>query len=198
MQVLTRLGMVLLTALSSMNSASQPKPTDFTRIAQQLQLCARDLRDVGRSMQAHARTPMLERLSKDQETSLTAERRDLEATADAALKLAMQIDHRENKARAKTLTRADMDSLGVAAHALTARVNQRSPGPSASKKLTCGSLNEPAKQIDSMPGAVRNQRQMASTAFQNFDQKANQLYNLLSSVMKAFNEMRAGTVRNML
>jgi len=39
---------------------------------------------------------------------------------------------------------------------------------------------------------------MASTAFQNFDQKSNQLYNLISSVMKAMNEMRKGTVRNML
>ena len=36
------------------------------------------------------------------------------------------------------------------------------------------------------------------TAFQNFDQKANQLYNLLSSVMKSMNEMRMGTVRNIL
>ena len=40
--------------------------------------------------------------------------------------------------------------------------------------------------------------QMASTAFQNFDQKANQLYNLLSSVMKAMNEMRINTMRNIL
>ena len=36
------------------------------------------------------------------------------------------------------------------------------------------------------------------TYFENFDQKANQLYNLLSSVMKAMNEMRMGTVRNIL
>ena len=52
--------------------------------------------------------------------------------------------------------------------------------------------------LESMQETVRNKRQMASTAFQNFDQKANQLYNLLSSVMKAMNEMRMGTVRNML
>jgi hypothetical protein len=49
-----------------------------------------------------------------------------------------------------------------------------------------------------MQESVRNKREMASTAFQNFDQKANQLYNLLSSVMKAMSEMRMGTVRNML
>jgi hypothetical protein len=39
---------------------------------------------------------------------------------------------------------------------------------------------------------------MSSTAFQNFDQKGNQLYNMLSSVVKARNEQRMGTVRNML
>ena len=31
---------------------------------------------------------------------------------------------------------------------------------------------------------------LASTAFQNFDQKANQLYNLMASVMKSIKEMR--------
>ena len=49
-------------------------------------------------------------------------------------------------------------------------------------------------------GLARSRRSspMASTGFQNFDQKANQMYNLLSSVMKAMNEMRMGTARNML
>lgn len=36
------------------------------------------------------------------------------------------------------------------------------------------------------------------TAFQNFDQKTNQMYNILSSVMKSMNEMRMGSIRNML
>ena len=54
------------------------------------------------------------------------------------------------------------------------------------------------KEAESMQEQVPNKRQMASTAFQNFDQKANQLYNLLSSVMKALNEMRMGSFRNML
>jgi methyl-accepting chemotaxis protein len=43
---------------------------------------------------------------------------------------------------------------------------------------------------------IRNKRQKASTAFEDFDQKANQLYNLLSSVMKAMNEVRMGVTRN--
>lgn len=37
---------------------------------------------------------------------------------------------------------------------------------------------------------------LASTAFQNFDQKANQLYNLMASVMKSLKEMEGGTLRN--
>lgn len=59
-------------------------------------------------------------------------------------------------------------------------------------------LSNTIKELESVQETVRNKRQMASTAFQNFDQKANQLYNLLSSVMKSMNEMRMGTVRNML
>lgn len=45
---------------------------------------------------------------------------------------------------------------------------------------------------------VSDKIQNKQAAFENFDQKANQMYNLLSSVMKAMNEMRMGTTRNML
>ena len=54
------------------------------------------------------------------------------------------------------------------------------------------SVNDRIKDVESMQETVRNKRQMASTAFQNFDQKSNQLYNMMSAVMKAFNEMRSG------
>lgn len=50
-------------------------------------------------------------------------------------------------------------------------------------------------ELDMVAGGTR---QVVSTAFQNFDQKANQTYNILSSVMKSMNEMRMGTIRNML
>ena len=39
---------------------------------------------------------------------------------------------------------------------------------------------------------------LATTLFEGFDQKANQLYNLLSSVLKNMKEMSSGTTRNML
>jgi uncharacterized protein (DUF1501 family) len=198
MQVLARLWIVVLLTLPGMISDAESREPDFAKIGQQMQRYARDLRDVGKSIQAHARTTMPAGLNKDQEVSLVAQRRDLEAAADAALKLAIQIENRELKARERTLTRADMVSLDVPAHALTERINKRLPGASTPKKLNRDGLNESIKEVESMQETARNERQMASTAFQNFDQKANQQYNLLSSVMKAFNEMRMGTVRNML
>jgi hypothetical protein len=45
---------------------------------------------------------------------------------------------------------------------------------------------------------VRNKRQMATTGFQNFDQKANQLFNMLATVMKNKKEMESNITRNML
>ncbi|MBN2430912.1 MAG: hypothetical protein JXQ27_05525 [Acidobacteria bacterium] len=71
-------------------------------------------------------------------------------------------------------------------------------GESSPQRLDRDGLSETIREVEGMQETVRNRRQMASTSFQNFDQKANQLYNLLSNVMKAMNEMRMGTVRNML
>ncbi|MBN2735795.1 MAG: hypothetical protein JXR70_02360 [Spirochaetales bacterium] len=59
-------------------------------------------------------------------------------------------------------------------------------------------LSSTIKKIESDQETIRNARTSASTAFQNFDQKANQLYNLLSTVLKTMKEMRSGTIRNML
>ena len=70
--------------------------------------------------------------------------------------------------------------------------------PKVEKTFTRDSLNTEIKNVESSQETIRNQRQMASTAFQNFDQKMNQLYNLMSSVLKTTSEMRSGTVRNML
>jgi hypothetical protein len=66
------------------------------------------------------------------------------------------------------------------------------------KTVDRAGLNDTIKDVESMQETVRNKRQMASTAFQNFDQKANQLYNLMASVLKVMNEMRSSTTRNML
>ena len=58
-------------------------------------------------------------------------------------------------------------------------------------------LNSEIQRIENMIVDLQNKRQEYSTAFENFDQMANQLYNLLSSVLRAMNEMRSITIRNL-
>jgi hypothetical protein len=52
-------------------------------------------------------------------------------------------------------------------------------------------LNDRIKYVETQQEDVRNRRQMATTSFQNFDQKSNQLLNMLSSIIKTMNEMRS-------
>jgi methyl-accepting chemotaxis protein len=101
------------------------------------------------------------------------------------------------KADRGTLTRADMERLGVAEEPVVQMVD-RATADLDNRAVNRTELSNLIREVDSQQEAVRNKRQAASTSFQNFDQKANQQYNLLSSVMKSMNEMRMGTVRNML
>jgi len=58
-----------------------------------------------------------------------------------------------------------------------------------------------SQQISSMEDdmeAVRNERQESMTMFENYDQKVNQLFNILSTVMKGTKEMQSSITRNML
>ena len=43
---------------------------------------------------------------------------------------------------------------------------------------------------------VRDSRQLASSQFENANQKASQYVNMLSSVLKTMNEMQSGIIRN--
>ncbi len=52
------------------------------------------------------------------------------------------------------------------------------------------------KDVEAQREQLRNRRAVAQTSFQNFDQKANQLFNMLSSVLKTMKEMRQGAIRN--
>lgn len=45
---------------------------------------------------------------------------------------------------------------------------------------------------------IRNKRQEFQTMFENFDQKANQLFNILSTVLKSVKEMESAVTRNLL
>ena len=44
----------------------------------------------------------------------------------------------------------------------------------------------------------RNKREEFASMFENFDQKANQLFNILSTVLKGIKEMKYSTIRNIL
>ena len=59
-------------------------------------------------------------------------------------------------------------------------------------------LSSIIKDLESEMQDVGNKRREATTAFENFDQKANQLLNILSTVMKSIHEMHSSVTRNML
>jgi len=196
MQVLTRIGIVALIALPGIVLAAGPTQPDYAKIERQLRQQAVELRNVAKSMQEHARKPLPTGFDNAQKASIAAKRRDLEAAAADALKLANQVEDRANKARRKKLSRADMNSLGAATDALDSRIKRRRPGVVAPKTLLRESPK--LKNIESDPTneEVRNKRQEFQTMFENFDQKANQFFNILTTVMKSMKETKATIVRN--
>ncbi len=63
-------------------------------------------------------------------------------------------------------------------------------------------INDEIKnELESISGIgekIRNDRKKATTSFENFNQKVNQLFNLLSTVMRSMHEMRSSVTRNLL
>jgi hypothetical protein len=57
-------------------------------------------------------------------------------------------------------------------------------------------LSEQIKVIENLMEEVKNKRQEYQTAFENFDQKANQLFNILSTVLKNMKETENSITRN--
>lgn len=64
--------------------------------------------------------------------------------------------------------------------------------------VTRNSLGTRMKDVESQQESVRNERQMAQTAFQAIDQRVNQLYQIMAQVSKTMNEERSAPARNML
>lgn len=54
-----------------------------------------------------------------------------------------------------------------------------------------------AQLVQVQKETVRNERQLASSQFENANQKASQYLNMLASVMKTLNETRSGIIRNL-
>lgn len=54
------------------------------------------------------------------------------------------------------------------------------------------------KGLEAATGDARNKRQEYAGMFENFDQKANQLFNILSTVLKTMSETQSGVIRNII
>ncbi len=59
------------------------------------------------------------------------------------------------------------------------------------------SLSDKIKSLENQMETVKNKRQEAMTSFENIDQKANQLFNLLSTVLKNMKDTQSGIIRNL-
>lgn len=59
-------------------------------------------------------------------------------------------------------------------------------------------LAKKIKELEDRMEEVRNKRQEFQTAFEDYDQKTNQLYNILATVLKTMKEAQAVVARNML
>jgi len=65
-------------------------------------------------------------------------------------------------------------------------------------EISSSSIIAEIAEIETTMEDIRNRRQELATAFENFDQKANQLFNILSAVLKSIKEMKSGVSRNLL
>lgn len=65
------------------------------------------------------------------------------------------------------------------------------------KPVSSDELSDYIKQLETQMEEVRNKRSEFQTLFENFDQKANQLFNILSTIMKSMKEMQQAIMRNL-
>lgn len=66
------------------------------------------------------------------------------------------------------------------------------------KRLSLSQLGDTIKQLEAQQEELRSRRRTVETQLQNFDQKLNQLFNMLVSVLKNSHEMAMAAGRNLL
>jgi phage shock protein A len=66
--------------------------------------------------------------------------------------------------------------------------------PAADPMVTA--LSYQTKKMETQLAGIRNQGTSTTTSFQNFDQKANQLFNILSTVLKNAKDAGSNVIRN--
>ena len=64
-------------------------------------------------------------------------------------------------------------------------------------RLNRSKIKKEIAKVESSREEIRNERQLATSQFENANQKATQYLNILSSVLKTMKEMNEGTVRNL-
>lgn len=70
--------------------------------------------------------------------------------------------------------------------------------PGVDVEAAVAAIAKNIKGVEARMEELKNKRQEMTTAFENFDQKSNQLFNILSTVMKTMKEMQSGITRNIL
>jgi hypothetical protein len=65
------------------------------------------------------------------------------------------------------------------------------------KPVSSDELSDYIKQVETQMEEVRNKRSEFQTLFENFDQKSNQMLNLLSTVLKNMHDMQQAVMRNL-
>jgi DNA-binding transcriptional MerR regulator len=68
--------------------------------------------------------------------------------------------------------------------------------PGVEPESAVSAIAKEIKGVEAAMEELRNKRQEYQTSFENFDQKTNQLFNILSTVMKTMKETQSGIVRN--
>jgi len=70
--------------------------------------------------------------------------------------------------------------------------------PGVDPEAAVDALAKQIKDVEKAMEELKNKRQEATTSFENFDQKANQLFNILSTVLKNMKETQSGLARNIV
>jgi hypothetical protein len=123
--------------------------------------------------------------------------RDAVADAEAALgELKPLISQFGREAPKPELLAAALERAGAAVDALESGRGLFGDLKKQTQQLP-GDLGERIKLLASQMEEVKNKRQEFTTAFENFDQKVNQLFNILSTVLKTEKEMESSIVRNL-
>lgn len=68
--------------------------------------------------------------------------------------------------------------------------------PGVDVEAAVSTIAKDIKGLEAQMEEIRNKRQEFQTSFENFDQKTNQLFNILSTVMKNMKETQQGIARN--